>query len=118
MPVGSSAEVKDATHDVETQDWTKVTMIASLLVAATFALGHHFFLQALHGDPVESQFWIKNANNAVSHAVSICLGIAAGVSLTQAVSATLAVQYLIIIVPSLYSIFYCLYLPGALTRLT
>ncbi|PVF92799.1 hypothetical protein CPB86DRAFT_790788 [Serendipita vermifera] len=69
-----------------THGWTRSVMVVSLLLALGFVLGHHFYLNDLHNSDANKypQYWIKGASNAFSQAVSICLGIAAAYSLTQA----------------------------------
>ncbi|PVF92798.1 hypothetical protein CPB86DRAFT_159049 [Serendipita vermifera] len=75
-----------ALDEAPTQGWTRSIMVISLLVALGFVLGHHFYLNGLHGSDADGypQYWIKGASNAFSQAVSICLGTAAAYSLTQA----------------------------------
>ncbi|PVF92458.1 hypothetical protein CPB86DRAFT_829976 [Serendipita vermifera] len=75
-----------ALDEAPTQAWTRSTMGISLLLALVFALGHHLYLNSLHGKDADKypQYWIKGASNAFSQAVSICLGTAAAYSLVQA----------------------------------
>lgn len=62
-------------------------MIATYAAAVAVCIGHHFWLKSVDGFFVveEDQTWIKGTNNAFSHAVGVCLTIAATFSLTQAV---------------------------------
>lgn len=66
---------------------TSLFIIGALLGATTVALAHHTFLSHVDGHPIDakSQFWIRNANNALSTIVRSLLGLSITSSMVQTV---------------------------------
>ncbi|PVF92460.1 hypothetical protein CPB86DRAFT_667419, partial [Serendipita vermifera] len=60
-------------------------ILLAYIAGAVFALGHHLFLASIHQKDIMyySQFWVKNLSNAFSQAVSITLGFAVTLCITE-----------------------------------
>ncbi|CAG8552370.1 12946_t:CDS:2, partial [Acaulospora colombiana] len=71
----------------KTRCWINLWILLAYITGAIFALGHHLFLASIHQKDVllYSQFWVKNLSNAFSQAVSITLGFAVTLCITEGV---------------------------------
>lgn len=96
IPSSTTSEKPDISANGDTEKpngvhpdkWALIIMIVAYLMAVFFSVAHHMFLWKINKILIShySQFWVKNISNGLAHAVSLCLGLVAAYSLTQAVS--------------------------------
>jgi hypothetical protein len=88
--ISSEGKPNDANQLLFPDDrsWSIASIVGGVFVALVLAIGHHIFLQYLHGRNIDAfpQVWIKGANNGFSNIFSIFVGLSAASALTQIVS--------------------------------
>lgn len=97
-PIGNDAYGNAYPRPVSLKSKTKTSSKSKFIIyliilvvyagGAVIAAGHHFFLLSLNNQDVGdySQFWVKNASNTFAQIVSILLGLAVTLSISEGVS--------------------------------